>query len=261
YQNEETNHMIELHTSVYEDFEGKKIEMLRAAELEAPSKRIYVDIDGERVRTLGHNEHLVYQMFHIIKHFMLEGAKIRFFTDITLFVNRYYDELSKEYFWDMMDKLNYGYFCENFMTICVEYFGMKPEFLAGRKAKASKEVLEAMIVDFIYKGDESQLRSENWQLTATLEPYLTGEITSVNSSKSGRIIRFIFPKSNELGERYTYAKKYPVLLPIAWIHRFGYKIIWQLFERQEEQYTAMEKMEVVENRLGLMSSVGLLDEE
>ena len=261
YHNELIDHTIELHTSVYEDYEGQKIDKLKAADLESPSKRITVEVDGEKVRTFGHNEHLVYQMFHIIKHFMLEGASVRFFTDITLFVNRHFDELSKDYFWQMMDKLNYGFFCENFLGICVEYFGMDSAFTEGRKPKASKEVLEAMIVDFIYKGDEAQLRSENWQLTTTLEPYLVGNLTSVNGSKSGRIIRFLFPKAEELGERYVYAKENPLLLPIAWIHRFGYKAIWSLFQKEEGQYSATEKMIVVENRLGLMGSVGLLDEE
>ncbi len=261
YEHQESGHMIELHTSVYEDYEGQKINLLKAADLESPKKRITVDIDGVPIRTFGHNEHLVYQMFHIVKHFMLEGASVRFFTDITLFVNHYYDQLSKEYFWDMMDQLNYGFFCENFMTICAEYFGMNREFLMGRKAKASKEVLEAMIVDFIYKGDEAQLRGSDWQLTATLEPYLVGNLTSVNKSKSGRMIRFLFPKAEELGDRYTYARVNPALLPIAWIHRFGYKATWTLFQKGEDEYSAKEKMEVVQNRLGLMGSVGLLDEE
>ena len=260
YKNESTAHVIELHTTVYEDYEGRKIDMLKAADLESPAKRISVTIDGEDVRTFGHNEHLVYMMFHIIKHFMLEGADVKFFTDITLFVNAHLDELSSEYFWSMMDSLGYGFFCENFMGICVKYFGMTEVFVSDRQPKASEAVLEAMIVDFIYQGDEEHLRSENWQLTTTLEPYLVGERTAVKKSKTGRVIRFIFPKPSELNDSYSYAKKYPLLLPAAWIHRAVKKIIWQLFEKKE-QYSAVEKINVVESRLGLMASVGLLDEE
>lgn len=261
YKHHESGHVIELHTSVYEDYEGKKIDMLRAADLESPSKRITVDIDGEKIRTLGHNEHLVYQMFHIIKHFMLEGANIRFFTDIALFVNRHIDELSVDYFWNMMDKLNYGFFCENFLAICVNYFGMNESFLNGRKPKASKEVLEAMIIDFIYKGDAAQLRNSDWQLIANLEPYFTGKLTTVGKNKAKRIVHFLFPNGKELGQRYKYAKQNSIFLPVAWVHRCLYKTFWQLFKKKEYDYSAVQKMSVIESRLWLMCSVGLLDEE
>jgi len=41
-----------------------------------------------------------------------------------------------------------------------------------------------------------------------------------------------------------------------------HKIAWQLFEnRGNESYSGMQKVEIVESRLGLLGSVGLLDEE
>ena len=197
----------------------------------------------------------------MIKHFILEGANVRFFSDITLFINKNIDKIDPAYFWEWMNRCNYTLFCENFLTLCVRYFGLNEAILAGHKAKAEDSVLEDLLVDFIYQGDADELRGKSWQLTATMQPYLVGDRTTVKKSKTGRLVRYIFPLPDELNEDYGYAKKVPVLLPAAWIHRAVHKLIWQLCRREDENYTGMQKVEVVENRLGLLGSVGLLDEE
>ncbi|MBQ3796773.1 MAG: nucleotidyltransferase family protein [Butyrivibrio sp.] len=261
YEHEASGHKIELHTSVFEDYEGAKIDILKGAEIDSPAHRIKIKTEGGEIRTFGVSEHLVYLVFHMIKHFVLEGANVRFFADITVFINNNIDQIDKKYFWGWMEKCNYTVFCENFLTICVKYLGLNKDILEGRIAKASESVLEDLLVDFIYCGDSDELRGKSWQLTATLQPYLVGERTKVKKSKRGRLISYIFPEADELNERYTYAKKHHALLPIAWVHRALHKFLWQLREREEENYTGMQKVEVVESRLGLLGSVGLLDEE
>ena len=260
YFNENTGHIIELHTSIFEDYEGKKIDVLKKAEIENPQKYICLSLADEEFTTFGINEHLIYQFFHLIKHFILEGAGIRFFTDIVCFIKKNKDKIDSDYFWEWMEKCEYTEFCENFFAICVEYFGMDSFILEGHDRKYNAAVLEELLVDFIYKGDEGKLRGKSWQLTTTLEPFFVGERQTVDKSKSGRIIHFIFPKPEELNDSYFYAKKIPILLPVAWIHRIVKKIIWQIFLRKEESYTGIQKMEVVQSRLGLLGKVGLLDE-
>lgn len=261
YSNRNNGHTIELHTSVFEDYEGAKIDILKQANLDGAEHRIEFVVNGKNIRTMGVDEHLVYQVFHMIKHFMLEGASVKFFTDITLFVNRNIDGIHSDFFWEWMDKCNYTYFCENFFTVCIDKFGMDASIMKGHKAKASEEVLDKLLIDFIYVGDKEKRRESSWQLTTTLAPYLVGDRKVVSKSKSGRIINFIFPKPSELNDSYWYAKKVPVLLPIAWIHRVVKKLIWQLFFRKDTSYTGLQKMDVVESKLGLFGSVGLLDEE
>jgi hypothetical protein len=95
-----------------------------------------------------------------------------------------------------------------------------------------------------------------------MEPYFVGERTTVKKSKSARLIVYLFPGPDELNERYEYARRCPVLLPAAWVHRGLHKVIWQIFvNRKNESYSGMQKVEIVESRLGLLGSVGLLDEE
>lgn len=261
YKNERTGHKIELHTSVFEDYKGSKIEIIKGAGIDKPEHRINVRLKEGKIRTFGVNEHLVYLVFHMIKHFVLEGANVRFFTDITLFINKNVEAIDFAFFWNWMDKCNYTVFCENFFSICISKFGMNDGIMRGHKAEADESVLEKLLLDFIYVGDEKQKRGESWQLTATMEPYLVGERTSVKKGKFARLIAYLFPSVSQLNENYEYARRCQVLLPVAWVHRFCHKAFWQIFNKREGSYSGMQKVEIVESRLGLLGSVGLLDEE
>ncbi len=261
YENKASGHKIELHTSIFEDYEGAKIDVLKGAGIESPNNRISIEAGGKKIRTFGVSEHLVYQFFHMIKHFVLEGANVRFLADITMFINKNIDQIDFNYFWLWMGKCNYTVFCENLLTVCAKYLGLNKKILEWRSAKAQEHVLDDLLTDFVYGGDACELRGKSWQLTATMEPYLVGERTKVKKSKKGRLISYVFPKADELNEDYAYAKKCPILLPVAWGHRALHKLFWQLFKREDDAYTGMQKVEVVESRLGLLGSVGLLDEE
>ena len=261
FNNPEVGHTIELHTCLFEHYEGEKISVLKELELENPNKRINYEVNGYIFRTLGVNEHLVFQFFHIIKHFILEGASVRFFVDTTLFINKHISEIDIKYFWKCMRKLNYVEFCENFLTICIDYFAMNKSMMKGHKCKASKEVLEALIVDYIYKGDKDKKRKKDWQLLGTMRPYLVGQNTAIKKSKFERILHYIFIKPSELNKSYSYAKKMPILLPIAWIHRALKRIFLPIFYRKNITYTGMEKVDLVEDKLNLLASVGIIDKE
>ncbi len=260
YINKHNGHVIELHTTVFEDYEGIKIDILSQANLNGPEHRIDMDVNGKTIRTMGVDEHLVYQIYHLIKHFILEGASVRFFTDITLFVNKNLDDIHFDYFWKWMDKCGYSAFCQNFFAICIRHFGLDDSILKGRKVDASNDVLESIIIDFIYKGDIDHLRQYSWQLIYAFAPYLVGEKSGFEGKTKGKI-RFVFPMPQDLDEYYDYAKKIPILLPIAWVHRLIRRSFLQVKNRKKGLYTATQKMDIINSRLDLFSSVGLIDND
>lgn len=261
FVHKDVGHVIELHTCLFEHYQGTKISILKAMNLENPKKRYDCKINGYTFRTLGVNEHLVYLFFHLIKHFVLEGASVRFFTDITLFINKYVDKIDADYFWGCMYKCDYAKFCENFLTICINYFDMDNTIMKGHECKADAEVLEELLVDCIYGGDKDNKRKKRWQLLGTMRPYLVGSNTAIKKSKAKRIIQYIFIKPEELNKSYRYAKKMPVLLPVAWLHRGIKRIFVPLFYRKNVTYTGIEKIKMVDDRLKLFASVGIIDED
>ena len=87
---------------------------------------------GIDVVTLGFTEHLIFQMFHIIKHFVVQGVGFRYFMDITLYINHYIKELDLQRFWNSMEELGYDKFCDVFFWCCNQCLGMTEIGMEGR---------------------------------------------------------------------------------------------------------------------------------
>ena len=113
------------------------------------------------------------------------------------------------------------------------------------------------IEDLLKKGviDEG---SASWQIFGAMTPYFTGEY---NAPKEGwkKKMLILFPSRKSLPNNYGYAKKFPILLPIAWIHRFVLFGIHR-FTSKGESYNASQKMEVTQYRLQMMENLGLMEE-
>lgn len=252
-------HTIELHIRLWEDYKGKKIEILSSMNLTEQESFIELEACGIQIITLGHTEHMIFQMFHIIKHFSLQGIGIKYLADISLFVNKYQKEIEWDRFWDGMDKLGYTKFCNNFFDICTKYFEMSKitQESTRNEWQLSEDKLWNFIEDLFKKGviDEG---SASWQIFGAMTPYFTGEY---NAPKEGwkKKMLILFPSRKSLPNNYGYAKKFPILLPIAWIHRFVLFGIHR-FTSKGESYNASQKMEVTQYRLQMMENLGLMEE-
>lgn len=55
--------------------------------------------------------------------------------------------------------------------------------------------------------------------------YSEGSEVKTSGQKIRTLLALVFPRSDKLDVRFAYAKKYRMLLPLAWIHRFIYTIV------------------------------------
>ena len=258
YELKEKFHVVELHFSLWEDHKGSKIDLLNSMNLVDETNLQSITIGGVNYTTLGLVEHLVYQMFHIIKHFSLQGIGMRYLADITLYVNKNSDLLNFEEFWIKMDQLGYTKFCEYFFSICVKYMNMNSNILKDRNIQVGPNV-EGFLEDLFQVGILYEDKYAAWQILGIMSPYFTG-VSNVPKSKFGRKLKILLPSSKMLPKQYSYAKKYPILLPIAWVH----KVLHYLFKwskNKENWLDAGEKMNVAENRLYLLRSLGLTEDQ
>jgi len=112
------------------------------------------------------------------------------------------------------------------------------------------------MLDLFYSGNVSGNNYEKWQILGTMTPYFTGEKKTVKN-KLIRKLAVIFPRTRDLQDHYMYAKKCPILLPVAWIHRVvNYLVKYK--SKSTEWYSAGEKLEAAEHRIDLMDKMGLL---
>ena len=80
-----------------------------------------------------------------------------------------------------------------------------------------------------------------------------------NTLATGRVNNglffFLFPGVEYLQSAYPYAKKHPILLPVAWVHRL-LRYLW-LQERREDFSTA-KSVRIWQERIRLMQKYGIM---
>jgi hypothetical protein len=245
---------LEVHFVLWEDFNNETTEILDALDLAAPETRTKINLDGLDIETLGYAQHLIYQMYHIVKHMTFRGIELRHFVDTSLFVNRHCRDMDRDYFFRSMADLGYEYFVNVFFGICIHYFYMKPDALppsvpvneADEKALLAS-FLESAMVTVMDKA--SELAS-----TSVYQMFYRGKNPS--GSKSRLWLSMLFPSMDTLSARYDYAHKYPVLLPVAWVHRLFSRVFGREKDRGGKLFS--RGYEMADKRLALMKDLKLL---
>ncbi len=245
---------VELHDCLWEDYTGIQADLLQALDLTRPDTLLTISPFGFPIRTLGYEEHLIYQIFHIAKHFSFEGLNLRFLTDLTLFVNAYKEQIDFTHFWDIMERLNYSVFCGSLFKLCCDYLGMSDSVLAPEHA--GLRISEPLLEDILLAGKVNSYRVNHWASTDTLAAYFMRN-TKVSSGVQHKLEIF-FPMPASLKDKFSYAKKCPLLLPIAWIHRFFSAIRYSI-DCKKKKIVASDVLSNTEYRLSLMKSVGLVE--
>jgi len=211
---------VELHYSL---FDPTRFEVLHYFERQIWEHANRCIIGGQSVFNLSLEDNLIYLLVHMAKHFRNSGFGLRQLCDVVLFVETYGQEIDWSYFWTAIQPLGYEPFAMTVLETCRHFLGLnRSDFLPYKQQEAEPEAALLLIQDVITSGvygrkDESRTfgngminelqKSENSATLAKFAPYLSF------------ISYVLFPAYSKLGERYSYACKYPLLLPIAWLHR------------------------------------------
>jgi len=245
----------ELHDCLWEDYEGKQTELLDSLELSKESSLIHDTFVGISACTLGYTEHLIYQLFHIAKHFAFEGLPLRYLIDITVYLNAHNDKIDYSRFWKALSLLKYDIFACSLLRICEEYFGLIPRIIP--KEYRNIKVDDTFLMDLIYAGNVDDNDIENWASTEMIASYFLRQ-NEASTSKTQRWLDTFFPKADDLKDHFSYAKKYHILLPIAWIHRF-FSAIHYHFICLRKGYSSTDTLNKANYRISLLSQLNMLE--
>lgn len=246
---------IELHDCLWEDYTGLQADLLEQLQLTNPETLLHTTACNVPITTLGYEQHLIYQVFHIAKHFAFEGLPLRYLTDLTLYVNAYQDKINASHFWDIMKNLKYDVFCDALFKNCIQYLGMEDSLLS--KEYKDYPVNEALLMDILTGGREVGTDAEAWASTDTLSLYLMRSTQATKNQFSQKLHTF-FPGPSELKDKFSYAKKHKFLLPIAWVHRFFSAINYSIYCKKHGN-SANDAYEKIDHRLQLMKDLQMVD--
>lgn len=149
-----TVHKIELHTSLYEDACGQQLSCLEGLALDAAEKNISSECCGMQLLTLGHTEHFIYQIFHMVKHLGCHGFPARYLLDTALFVKAYSQKIKWDTVLAAMDKLGYSVFYRMLCSIMIHHFAV-PDVLLGGMASFTPAECDGLLTDILHFGARS----------------------------------------------------------------------------------------------------------
>ncbi|MCR5772118.1 MAG: nucleotidyltransferase family protein [Butyrivibrio sp.] len=250
------NLSIEAHYTLWEDYHGDNIDVLLKEKLDDADTLIQVTIsDDISVWTLGPTEHLILQMFHIIKHYIVEGIESRYFTDIALFINRYKDSIDFNRFFRVFRQMKFDNFCAVYLTKCIEYFGMDESVLSKEDRVYPEDDME-FLSDIVFVGKRDLSDKSSYSLLGILSPYVNGK-KETGEKKGSRVLQALFPSVNDIDDKYSYCKKFHFLLPIAWVHR-AIRTIYFKLTKGSEVYGVKDKIKGSEYRIRMMKNSKIL---
>lgn len=216
--------------------------------------RICKEIDGNKVYTLDHTDHLFYLICHAFKHFLHSGFGIRQICDIVMFADTYGSQVDWSKIMRQCQEIRAVGFCRGIFAIGAKYF----EFDYDRACYPidwqgeidENPMLEDLLSGGVYgKSSMSRVHSSGFTLNA------------VAASKKGKkarrsVLPVLFPSRASLEDRYGYLSKHPYMLPIAWAERiFSYA----KETHQTQDNDAAGSLQIGSERIELLRFYGVID--
>lgn len=254
YFSKSTGLCIEVSTSLF-SHESKAYGHLNKLFEDVFEKSIKINIDKIDILTLSHEQHLIYIVFHNMKHFLTGGFGIRQVADFSKYIETYGEYINWEKFWSDLKDLNYDTFAFNLIEISLKYLGFNndkitypdnitsfDELKNSQKYYINSESLINDILDAGVFGASTMDRKHTALMT----------LDAVEDKKKSNRLKAVFPNVNYLKDNYTYLQKYPILLPVAW----GQRILSYLKKNKTSSY--INTMELGKQRIELLKEYKII---
>lgn len=182
------------------------------------NRMITIEVEGTMIHTMPHTDHIFYLICHAFKHFLHSGFGIRQVCDIVMYANTYGKEIDWNIVYNQCKEIHAEFFAAALFQIGENYLGFLPEQACMTKKWLEIKVDETALLEDVLSGgvygavDANRLHSSNITLNA-VSAHKKGK------KASGSVLKTLFPSAKNLSSQYQYLKKYPFLLPVAWISR------------------------------------------
>ncbi|MGN0334382.1 MAG: nucleotidyltransferase family protein [Lachnospiraceae bacterium] len=218
---------------------------------------VSVEIEGEWVTTMGYTDHLFYLICHAFKHFLHSGFGIRQVCDIVMFANAYGTEIDWHRVLVQCREIRADRFSAALFRIGEKFLTFSPEAACLPTEWTDMEVDETALLEDLLSGgvygDSSMSRKHSSNMT------LNAVAAAKRGEKAGpKVLSVVFPPVKKLEGRYSYLKKHPSLLPVAWADRIvKYGIETSTMSRNH----AAESIRIGNQRIQLLKQYGVIPAE
>lgn len=167
---------------------------------------------------LSDEDHFIYLLTHLAKHYRDGGIGIKSVIDIFLYQTTV--SMNQAYVKEQLKRLNLSEFSEHLFDMIQVWFEEKSE------NEMTRSMTEFILGSGEYGSFENKARAE------TIRSAPNQDLEKVGK---GRYRRMIFPEYKTLKNKYRYLEKMPVLLPVCWVHRWGKGVFGRHFVKFAKQ--------------------------
>lgn len=200
---------------------------------------ISVKLDDIPVLSLSLQHQLEYMCIHLAGHFLQDGFGLRQICDIVLFIKRYSNQIDWDRFFNDVKEYEIYGFVRALLLVCQLYFEMNlPEEIEFHE-NVDKPYIELFLEDILSGGIFGKRTIERIAANKRVNNYKRKEKTYALPYKIRNVIALLFPPCKLLGDTYYYAKRFPLLTPVAWVHRLAYDGLIK------KKFTIREKVEIL----------------
>lgn len=252
YQNPMNGLYLEVHMDLFAQESGAYGHFNQLFE-DAFDTYMEVEIQGSRVLTLNARQHFLYLICHSLKHFLHSGFGIRQVCDILCFAKKYHDQFKWSEVRQIMREYHMETFAMNVLDIGVCYLGFTWEDMGLSKPEDLEIDCTPLLDDMLDGGifgqnDANRIHSANITLNAA---------QNASSNAASGIFASLFPEKEYIKTNYSYARKYPFLLPAAYIHRIFKYLIHR--EGQEQNTGEKSSVQIGMERVKLLEKYKIVD--
>ena len=187
------------------------------------------------------DDHFVYVLLHMAKHFAEGGCGIRMLMDVVFYVKKYFAEMDWAYISAQLKQLDIYGFAKHTLAMANQYFGVEYPF--EEKVDADISVLEYMINGGVFGYEDRNVDSIR--------------VVEKNEGKFNPL-SLVFPPYEELTRRYLWAKKIPkFLLPVGWIAMWFYRLFIVKENSFKRFFTLLQSKKDAVKHKEMMKKAGL----
>lgn len=215
--------MLELHISLYNEstseiwFEDAKGNFDVEMENFTFENLCKLQVEDMHFYTLEINKRTEYLFLHNVKHFILGGSSIRAIMDFFLTYTKC-SGIDYDVFTERIEHMRLESLFSAMLAVVEKFSDAIETDVAGYK-RCDKRLVELFLEDmetgkWLGYGSDGTTDA-SWKIFVAAR-------NKGNKRKQGKIkmfLGYIFPPVSRLRNNYKYAINYPVLLPVAWIHR------------------------------------------
>lgn len=181
-------------------------------------KTVGISVNGTCITTLAPEDHLFYLICHAYKHFIHSGFGVRQLCDIALFAKHYSPEIDWDRVYERCVRIRAEHFVAAILKIARTQLAVEldtdrwPEPWRVSAIDEAHLLADVLAAGVYGKSSQSRVHSSNMTLDAVAD-------TKNGTAPKSSLRSSLFPGRSYLEKRYPYLKKYPVLLPVAWVSR------------------------------------------